>query len=117
MKNKLNSSIAQIMCEAAEFGYCPNVTQVICSSNQLPFYLLREPNEDKAALVGLMLDYYENPILKAYIIDYSKWNWASYEGFNLSDVFEDDNLYNEIFEEIPAHRVSKYLVSDIEHIK
>jgi len=112
MKNQLNSSIAQIIFEASEFGYCPDIKRVICSANHQPFYLLSRPHTSvkKAALVGLMLDYYNKPVLKAYTIDYARWNWASAEGFNLQDIFKADKLCNEVFTETPPHKISEYLV-------
>lgn len=110
MTNKLNSSIAQIISEAVEFGYCPDIQKVICKANGLPFHLIIGPDNKKAALVGMMLDYYQNEVLKAYGIDFCKWNWASTEGFRLDDIFKDINLYSDVFTELPAHKVSEYLV-------
>jgi len=112
MKNQLNSSIAQIIFEASQFGYCPDVKQVICSVNHQPFYLLSRPHTcvKRAALVGLMLDYYNKPVLKAYTIDYTRWNWAAAEGFNLEDIFETEKLCDEVFTETPPHKISEYLV-------
>lgn len=112
MKNQLNSSIAQIIFEATQFGYCPDVKQIICSANRQPFYLLTRPNTSiqKAALIGIMLDYYNKPVLKAYTIDFSRWNWASSEGFSLKDIFNADNLCDDIFTETDPYKISEYLV-------
>ena len=110
MRNKLISCIAQIIYELAETGCFPDTIQKIKSNTaKYPFYLIIGPDSKKIVLVGIMLDYYDEEILKSYVIDVNKWNWASYEGFDIDGIFDRDVLYSQIFTELPVHRVSQCL--------
>jgi hypothetical protein len=111
MKTKLCGFIAQIMYEMSDLGVCPDIKRVICTSSGLPFHVIINSDAEKAVLLGLMTDPIGELIVKGYTINFSKWNWASTEGFDLDGIFAD-NLYKEIFEDIQPHNVSTYLLRD-----
>tara|TARA_Y100000310_G_scaffold345698_1_gene468469 strand:+ start:2581 stop:2913 length:333 start_codon:yes stop_codon:yes gene_type:complete len=110
MKSKLGGHVAQIMYESAECGVTPDVKQVLYSTNNLPFHIMTHINAEKAILIGLMTDSDGSEVVKSYIINVNKWQWASTEGFNLSQIF-NTNLYREVFEEIRPSQASSYLVN------
>ena len=109
MTSKLCGDIAQIMYETAECGILPDTRRIICNSSGLPFHMMVHPDKERAVLIGLMTDMDDVEHVKAFKIDFNKWNWASTEGFDLKSIFAG-NLYLEIFEEIPPHKVSSYFV-------
>jgi len=111
MKTKLCGAIAQIMYEMSECGVCPDIKRVICISSGLPFHIIINSDAEKAVLLGLMTDHMDEIIVKGYTINFSKWNWAATEGFDLEGIFAD-KLYREIFEDIEPHQVSTYLLRD-----
>ena len=110
MKSKLCGDIAQIIYELSECGICPDMRRVMCNTSNLPFHIMTHPDKEKAILIGLMKDIQNDEFVKAYAINFSKWNWASTEGFDLDEVF-NTTLYQEIFVDIEPHKVSSYLLN------
>jgi hypothetical protein len=110
MKTKLCGHIAQIMYETAEVGICPNIRQVMCREDNLPFHVMTHPDKEKAVLIGLMEDIAGDVLVKTYVINYNKWNWASIEGFDLEGIFETE-LYKDVFKEVHPAQVSSYLLN------
>tara|TARA_R110002050_G_scaffold68910_3_gene149294 strand:- start:5474 stop:5812 length:339 start_codon:yes stop_codon:yes gene_type:complete len=109
MINKLCGDIAQIIYELAECGVCPDMRRVICNKSKLPFYIMTHTDKERAVLIGLMTDPEDELYVKAYKIDFHKWNWAAVEGFNLDDIFTND-LHREIFKDVEAHQISSYFI-------
>ena len=110
MKTKLCGHIAQIVYETAERGICPNIRQVMYKEDNLPFHVMTHPDKEKAVLIGLMKDLTGDVLIKSYAIDFSKWNWASTEGFDLEGLFETE-LYKDVFKEVHPGQVSSYLLN------
>jgi len=111
MENKLCGDIAQIMYELAECGICPDMRKIKCNESNLPFHIMSHTEKEKAILIGLMRDLNNDEFVKSYIINFKKWNWASYEGFDIDDIF-NSNLYKEIFLDIEPYEVSNYFLND-----
>ncbi len=109
MKSKLCGDIAQIMYETAQCGVLPDVRRVMCKTSGLPFHIMVHQEKERAVLIGLMTDQLNEAHVKAFRIDFAKWNWASNEGFDLAGIFAGE-LYREIFAEISPHKVSSYFI-------
>lgn len=110
MRSKLCGDIAQIIYELSECGVSPDMRRVVCTQSELPFHVMTHPDKEKAILIGLMTDVYDEQFVKAYTINFNRWNWAADEGFDLDEVFRT-TLADEIFIDIAPHKVSSYFLS------
>ena len=60
--------------------------------------LVTNSTTKKMAWFGVMKDDRDNDTLVAFTINLPKWDWAETEGFDIDEIIDHEDLYDEIFE-------------------
>ena len=110
MKNKLAGSLSEVLSEAFDIGYTLDVNTTLKSAAaKHPCYILSNLKAGKVGLLGQMSKLNGEIVVKSFLIDVHKWNWASNEGFTIDDIFNEDRLYSTIFTDVPVETLPALL--------
>ena len=100
----LKTYIHSVKASCLRLGFNIRITETPVST----MALLSNPDSNRVALVTFGSDGFNDLIIRAYLINRKKYQWASDEGFTLCQMLELEKEH--VFVEIHPKKLSHYLI-------